>query len=210
MRSGQCPPCWAVGMAQGLAVGGPVWLCALGGGGRCSGSVLPSLPDPLSPLLAWTVGPLEWPPPPLVEPHAPLDRAAPSPAPQPLMAPSLPPLPSFVLPKAPSTYIRPPGLDVAAPVLGGGGGMGRRELSVARVPPPPAPPAAAGCRSPVGNQRPGELPVIASLQLLGEPARAGTPQLSLEKENKMSQWLLNGRAAEPASRPGCLGCWPPQ
>lgn len=74
------------------------------------------------------------------------------------------------------------------------------------VPPPPAPQHLLAAAVRWGIRDLENSPCLP-LQLLGEPAWAGTPQLSLEKENKMSQWLLNGRAAEPASRSGCMGCW---
>lgn len=90
----------------------------------------------------------------------------------------------------------PLGLGLAALALAGGGGMGGREavtLIFAHSP-------ALGCCSPEGTEtlvNSGWLPP----QLPGELAWGGLPRLSLEKENKISPRVLNGRTAEPASLP---------
>lgn len=43
-----------------------------------------------------------------------------------------------------------------------------------------------------------------------ESCRGRASQLSLERENKISPWLLNGRAVERPLLLGCLSCWLPQ
>lgn len=71
----------------------------------------------------------------------------------------------------------------------------------------PSMPPAAPLPLLVGNQTLLNLVIACLAASRRACAGPGTPQLSLEKENKIFQWVLNGRAVEPASLfLHCLGC----
>lgn len=173
--------------AQTDGLGG--WGCAP----AASGLLLPSLPDYVPPLSGGCV-PYHW------MGSIPFGRGC-TPPPPPLSYPRPCPLPP--------TH---PGLAVATTLLVGGGEVGRRGPWMASMCPRLLHPPPSTRWLP---QSSGESETWRTCGdcLSAASRRAGlgsTPQLSLEKENKMSQWLLNGRAAEPASRSGCVGSWPPQ